>query len=245
MKIKKSLYKTIYDDLVNKILSGTFKGGEQLPSEAELDKKYNASRTPVRQALKQLENDGFIYRLQGKGSFVSNRRPTELWTKMTGFRSQYLDNWEKISAKTIAIDYFENKKISSILGIDEDYKLIHLKRVRYFDNKPVIYLVHFVSPKIPYSIFEKDENFISLGHLLKKHLDIEIVGAEEEIEAVKASKEIAKHLEVEENASLLKVTRFSYDEEENPIDINIYYVNTEEWKYKVNFTQEGGSYEDF
>jgi GntR family transcriptional regulator, transcriptional repressor for pyruvate dehydrogenase complex len=54
------------------ILSGTFKRGERLPSEAELAEKFAVSRTTVREALRSLASAGLIYKVPGAtgGSFV-------------------------------------------------------------------------------------------------------------------------------------------------------------------------------
>ena len=41
------------------IINGTFKPGERL-TEQNLAEMFSVSRTPIRQALKQLENDGLV-----------------------------------------------------------------------------------------------------------------------------------------------------------------------------------------
>lgn len=213
--------------------------GEQLPSETELDRIYNASRTPVRQALKQLENDGYIYRLQGKGSFVANRRPAEMWTRMTGFRSNYIDKWEEISSRTIGIDQTHGC-YSHLFNIDKNQKVVHLKRVRYFGDTPILYLEHYINPIIPDEIFSENLSFISLNELIEDKLGIEIVRAEEEIEPITVKPDIAEILSVRLDKPLLKVTRISYDKNNLPIDVNPYIVNTNEWKYKVDFERDDG-----
>ena len=53
------------------ISSGLLKPGDQLPSESELCRHFEISRSTVRQALKELEEQGLILRRQGLGSFVA------------------------------------------------------------------------------------------------------------------------------------------------------------------------------
>ncbi len=62
----------IYESLKNAILAGEFKPGEKIPSEADLCEKYDVSRTTIIASLQMLQNDSFIFRKQGKGTFISN-----------------------------------------------------------------------------------------------------------------------------------------------------------------------------
>lgn len=67
---KQPLYQVILNDIKNDILTGKFKTDEQIPTELELAERYQVSRITSKRALAELENQGFIYRLRGKGSFV-------------------------------------------------------------------------------------------------------------------------------------------------------------------------------
>lgn len=61
------LYYQIYDVLKEEIENGTYLPGSQIPSEAELGKRFNVSRITVKQAIQKLVVDGYLYRQQGKG----------------------------------------------------------------------------------------------------------------------------------------------------------------------------------
>ena len=77
------LYKQIYQELKNKIYTGVYEKDMQLPTELELSETYGVSRITSKRALVELENEGLIYRLRGKGSFVkgdektSHKRPND------------------------------------------------------------------------------------------------------------------------------------------------------------------------
>lgn len=58
--------------LLSQISDGNYRPGDILPSENYLCEKENVSRNTVRQALKELENEGMIYRVRGKGTFLSD-----------------------------------------------------------------------------------------------------------------------------------------------------------------------------
>lgn len=76
---KRPLYIQLVDMLQQQI-EEDLKPDEKLPTEKELCEEYSLSRTTVRQAMSELERRGIIYRVQGKGSFVSPASPGGLNT---------------------------------------------------------------------------------------------------------------------------------------------------------------------
>jgi DNA-binding GntR family transcriptional regulator len=66
-------YLHIAADLRNQIADGTFPVGERLPSTAELMRRYGASNTAVRAAIKELTIEGLVVGQQGRGVFVQDR----------------------------------------------------------------------------------------------------------------------------------------------------------------------------
>jgi GntR family transcriptional regulator, arabinose operon transcriptional repressor len=68
---KKLLYQEIMDYLEAKIQQQEFRPDDLLPSEFELARQFNVSRITTQKALDELQNNGLIYRIRGKGSFVS------------------------------------------------------------------------------------------------------------------------------------------------------------------------------
>ncbi|WP_394138830.1 GntR family transcriptional regulator [Cytobacillus oceanisediminis] len=64
----------LVDELISKIKEGTYKPNEKLPSENELADQYRVPRMVVRKAYEQLQELGFIFSKQGRGSYVQNRK---------------------------------------------------------------------------------------------------------------------------------------------------------------------------
>lgn len=69
----KALYEQIYDQIKNQILEGTLKAGESLPTIRGLAKGLRISVITTSRAYSDLERDGYIYSVVGKGSFVAER----------------------------------------------------------------------------------------------------------------------------------------------------------------------------
>ena len=64
------LYQQIYDDIKGAIKDGAYKVDEKIPSEAELSEEYGVSRITVRRAIEDLCADGYLTKMQGRGTFV-------------------------------------------------------------------------------------------------------------------------------------------------------------------------------
>lgn len=63
---------TIVSMIKDKLLDGTLKNGDKLPTEAEMVEQLGVSRTPVREAIKILESIGVIQIKRGEGMFITN-----------------------------------------------------------------------------------------------------------------------------------------------------------------------------
>lgn len=68
---RKPLYMQIQQYFKDLILSGKLREGDKIPSEKELMEQFDVSRITVANALTQLAKEGWIYRIPGRGSFVS------------------------------------------------------------------------------------------------------------------------------------------------------------------------------
>lgn len=71
-------YVVIKNALEEQILSGKYLPGEAIPSDNELMRTLNVSKSTITQALKNLETEGYIIRQQGKGSFVRDRKEEQI-----------------------------------------------------------------------------------------------------------------------------------------------------------------------
>ncbi len=68
-------YQELKEYFIERIRQGKLQDNSRMPSEPELVKRYGLSRNTVRQAMKELENEGYLYRIRGRGTFVKTGRP--------------------------------------------------------------------------------------------------------------------------------------------------------------------------
>lgn len=64
-------YRQLAELLKNDIINSVFSVGEQVPTEDVLIERFGVSRNTVRQAVKSLVEQGYLHKIQGSGTFVS------------------------------------------------------------------------------------------------------------------------------------------------------------------------------
>ena len=69
---EKFLYKKLYDYLFEMVKNNYAFKNYQLPSEAKLAELHSVSRITAKAAIQQLEREGLVFRVQGKGTFIAN-----------------------------------------------------------------------------------------------------------------------------------------------------------------------------
>lgn len=227
---KKPIYKVIQEYLYDYINQNKDEN-LFLPTESELMKKFNVSRTPVRQAINILENQGLIVTQQGKGSRITSNSPIENWINMTGFSEYYQNSWDRIFTKTVSSTIITHKEYSKIFQSNSE-NVFFLERVRYDNDIPIIFLENYISVDIPYDLFSKDIFFSSVQNILYTQLDIKLTEATDTLEAISANEKISNFLNVQLNSPILKGTRISKDFNGNVYNVDIFYISTELWKYK-------------
>lgn len=70
MKAREKKYVSVEKFILKNIQNGTYKPGDKIPTEEEIMSMLGFSRSPVRHAIALLEQEGYIYKIHGSGSFV-------------------------------------------------------------------------------------------------------------------------------------------------------------------------------
>lgn len=228
------MHELIYSEIVSAIEKGELVPGDLLPSEKEMIEKYKASKSPIRQALSRLENEGYIYKMRGKGSIVSKRNTLEDWINMSGFKENYNLDWNNISALTTELKIITDKEYSQLFSSSSE-NVIYLERIRYLGKQPIFFMKHYLSIEIPFDLFQIDRTFSSIQQLLFDKVNITLTTAQDELEAIVTDDYIAKKLNLPIGSPLLKGTRISTDSEGKIYNVDIFYTPTHTWKYKAKF----------
>lgn len=222
---KTPLHQQLYELLRTKILSGEWKEQQMIPAEPELIIQYGVSRIVIRQVLNRLVSDGLIYRQQGRGSFVSERRLEEGLSRIISFTEDM--NQRGLTPKTKILFsglVLAVEDIAERLEIQPDEELARLERLRLANDEPLSiedsYLVHHYFP----GVLNEDYSLNPLRQTLLQKFGVHITYARQVIQAVLATADQARLLALPINSPLLLIERVSFSEQNQPIEfLRIYY----------------------
>lgn len=120
------LYLKIYEDLKTQIINGILASGQRLPTEMDLIEKYGVSRITAIKAMQKLENDGFVKRTRGSGTYVT-------YSDVSTFHRGYIPL--DIKSKNIAfIGYCSAMFIAQILSRFQHNAVAYGYNVSVFDT---------------------------------------------------------------------------------------------------------------
>lgn len=139
--MRSNLSNSVKNMLMQYIKSMNIKEGTKLPSENEIAQNFSVSRVTIRRALDELEQEGVIIRIHGRGTFVNpeallmkvNLMPGGEFFKMIkscGYEARFdITDFRVIGA---------DKKLADILQVPVDEPLYCIEKVYYADNHPTI-----------------------------------------------------------------------------------------------------------
>ena len=245
MQISKSGHIPIYYQLkqviIAKIKSGELKENEQVPTEAELCKIHNISKAPVRQALQELEAENYIYKIRGKGSFVSSNYIKQPMTKLQSFSNDIISIGHKPGAKLLAKSIIPaDFEVAKALNIKEKDRILQGVRIRYIDDE--IYSLnysHFSLDLFP-EVENMDLSAPSLYELIEKELNFEIVRAIQTLEATPTTPEISKIIHRQIGSPLLLMSRVTFiikNSKELPFEFVKVYFMPDKYKCEVQLSK--------
>ncbi|MFF1904523.1 GntR family transcriptional regulator [Kitasatospora sp. NPDC058218] len=216
--MKESLHSVVAAQLRQRIRSGSLKVGELLPSEAELCEEFAASRTPVRQALATLREEGLISGGQGRRSVVLDAVPSQPFESLLSFttRARLTGHSPGQRLQEIALRRPQTA-VAAALEVDADALVVQLLRLRLLDGRPAMLERMTYTEAVGRPLLGADLDAGSIYALLTEN-GVELAAARHTFDAVAADEVDAQLLEVEVGAPLLRERRLTTDARGVPVE---------------------------
>lgn len=234
------LYRQIKDTLRAGILNGEYAPHSRMPSESELQAMFAVSRITIRQALGDLEKEGLIFKVHGKGSFVSQPRTAfQDIATLQGFAEAMSGSGHEIVNRVMSFRIARAPaEVTTKLGLPDGANVAEIHRVRLLNREPVSYEVTFLPEQLGDKLQRADLVARDIFLILENDCGIALGSADLSIDAVSASAPIARALKIKAGAPMLRIERLTHDSRGQPIDFEYLYFRSGTFQYRLRIDRK-------
>lgn len=206
-----SKYVFIYHKLIEQIEKGNFPVGSKIPSEKSLMEQFLVSRDTIRKSLQMLEQNGYINKIKGKGSFI-------LDTSKFNFPVSGLVSFKELSShlgKSVetVVENLEvivpGNYIKEQLQIEDQTRVWKVVRARKIDGKKIILDKEYYNADIVEDL-TKEICEGSIFNYIENTLKLTIGFAKKEIVVQACTDDDRKYLDLEGHDMVVVVNTYIY-----------------------------------
>lgn len=211
--------------LASDIAGGRYRVGDKLPTEAELQKRFAASRYSVREALRSLKESGLVVSTAGVGTVVRAFEPTK-HRYMQGFGTlreliQIADDsrLRLLAQRTLVTDEADAARLD--VGAGEQW--IEAIALRYSTGQqlPTCSVLVYVRPEHAEVIDRIDTSPLTIHGMIEKFYSVRIAEVRQSIDAVSLTPELAERLKAEPTCAALRITRRFMDAQDRLVLVSV------------------------
>ena len=234
-------YYQLANILRQQIENGDFQPYDAIPSERQLEQRYNLSRPTIRQAIDLLSRQGYLFRVHGKGTFVSPPKLQKGILELTSFSEDMRKRGLKPGQRILEFGYVKpDSKIRQQLEIpDIEKKVLRIKRLRYGDEEPMGLQDSFLALDSAQTITREEiEEKGSIYVILQEKFGIYPTEADETLEVTLATHEEAELLNIKEGSPLLLNERTLWSQDRKAIEFVRILYRGDKYIYFVRLTRK-------
>ncbi|OLN29479.1 GntR family transcriptional regulator [Desulfosporosinus metallidurans] len=213
------VYIKIVEDIKKKVNSAELIPGDTVPPETALCKEYGVSRMTVRKGLAILANEGYIYSVPGKGSYVQKPEVNK-YTLLYDEMNNPINSVDKARLLEVTI-IMPDEKLADELQTTRNKHVIMIRRLFYTDGTPVAYDVKYLLYSKGMPIVEKEIEQATFQEMVSNGTPIFALKKKISISAQIPNEEIKRYLNIYDELALLVVEQKLYNNENKPIGIGV------------------------
>jgi DNA-binding GntR family transcriptional regulator len=231
-------YLAFYNQIKDQVAKGEYQEGDMLPSESQFMAKFGISRITVRNALALLEQDGYVYKIQGKGCYVAGNFRQQSLDKIHSYTDMILDAGMVPGRKILScVVETSTDREAALLHLKKNDPVFHLKRIITADGLPICLTKATLPYPLIIGIEQTDFNTTSLYDVLEKAYGYVVDRTTMTFEASAADGFVSELLSISAGTPLLIYNSTSYTKvgkDELPIELCESYYLTSKIKYRLD-----------
>ena len=205
--------------LIQQITSGVWQKGSRIPSERELCKRYNVSRTTTRRTLSECIHEGWLYTVVGKGTYVAQNRLEQELQPFTGFSDDLQRRGIDVTSQVLETESLKaSDALAATLGLLPRAPVFRLQRVRLASGRPLAVQTTSLPEHLCPALFRFDFTTQSLYAVLREEYDLHLVRGTTTIKAGLATPTERELLHIKNPGAVLRTSQITYLDGGQPIE---------------------------
>lgn len=207
-------YATLAQTLIEEIQSGRYSVGSQLPTESELQERFDVSRHTVRQALRELKDLGIISSHPGVGTLVRARTSMPNLVHDASTVEDLLQITKQTRMKILeSKDVIADAPLAAFLLCGEGQQWLKLTMLRFLPNYtiPIAHLTTYIRPEFSSIVRKIEQVDLPLFRMIEQDHGQKLREIKQEITSIALSEDEAAAVEAERGFHALQVLRRFYN----------------------------------
>lgn len=230
------LHHQIYTILKQRIERGTYQEGNLLPSENVLSKEFDVNRITVRNAIRRLQNDGYIITSKGKGSVVSPNKLEQSLFRFYSFGRDFTDNSLNPATQVLsASNELASELELSKLCLSSPSNVQRTLRLRTLNNIPVIVEISTIPEFLAPGLINMSLENKSIYNILETDYRLPIIKSCEYLDTVNCDPYFADLLKIEPGKAVFVAERITYTTDFVPLEYRVSYIRGDKLRFHVEF----------
>jgi GntR family transcriptional regulator len=228
------LYYQIKQRLLSSLTAGEWPAGERAPSETELAARFGVGRPTVRQALAELEREGWLERRRGSGTYVRDRHAALPFAHLAGTTAMFRAQGRRVRTRVL--------ERAVLPGGHEPLwggSTLLLRRVRLVEERPAVYEENRLPLSLLPGLEREPLEDRSLFEVVEGRFHVPVHAVEQQFAAVGAPERVAAALEIAAGAPVLWVARQSRLREGTVVEASEVWFASELCRFEQRLTRDG------
>ena len=232
------LHLRLRNALKERIQSGELPPHSSLPGERPLMAQYNVSRATIRQAIAELCNEGVLYRLPRRGTYVAAPKFSATLGELVGFAEEI--HQRGLVAETTVMSLTEapaEVAEAEALEVAAGSPIVRVERLVRVDQAPLFYDRTLLPQSVGRGWTPAEVSSLPLYTLIERR-GVQLGEGDQTIEAVRATAREAARLQVSEGAPLLRVRRVTRDVDGRVVESALAHYRSDRYQYRLTLRRQ-------
>ncbi len=206
MNAAKPRYQQLKDLIIGRISSGELRPSDRVPSENELVELMSVSRMTANRALRELNDEGYVERIAGRGTFVSDFRSQSHLLEVHNIAEEIAQRGHAHASKVLRQSLQHARgEVAKALHVEQGTSVFHLLLVHFENGTPIQLEDRHVLASFAPDCLEQDFESVTPSAYLTSVAPLQ--EAEQVVRATPPNAAVRKHLNFDDDEASLVVIR--------------------------------------